>query len=343
MKIIEPSYYILRRKHMGPLECIESAARLAYKSENKITEDSAKPFCDMLLKREHYPVFEFANLHFKFNGFISFEDAKNITYQQHVLDFAMITRSFPHLNVTEKLEITHNIGLQKVVYISGTVRAFAEALNKPLSVAAQHSSNLIWSTFVDFYHKYAEEHGLPAGIPKKTDYWPTWYNKIEFKALRVGEVLRDLDIHEQERHLMVPVHFICSRAISHELVRHRPCSFIQQSQRYCNYSYERFGREVTFIKPSAFFPDNSPEYAIWEKSMQAAESAYMEMLDKGCTPQAARNVLPNSCATEIIVYATLKEWKHILSLRTNPAADPAMRQLMLPLNQKLFFALDCFE
>ena len=77
--------------------------------------------------------------------------------------------------------------------------------------------------------------------------------------------------------------------------------------------------------------------------MQKAESVYMDMLDKGCTPQAARNVLPNSCATEIIVYATLKEWEHIMSLRTSPRADPAMKQLMLPLNTRLFFSLDCFE
>ena len=343
MKIIEPSYQILRRKHISHLKRIESAARVAYKSEDRITDDSAKPFCDSLLKKEHYPVFEFANIHIKFNGFLTFEDAKNIAYRQYVSDFAMMAKSFPHLNVTEKLEITHNVGLQKVVYISGTVRAFAEALNKPLSVAAQYSTNLIWATLVDFYHKYAEEHGLPVGIPRKIECCPTWYNRVEFVSVRAEDILHSLDLHEQENHLMVPVHFICSRAISHELVRHRPCSFIQQSQRYCNYSNNKFGREITFIKPSAFFPDSSPEYSVWEKSMQSAENAYMEMLDKGCTPQAARNVLPNSCATEITVYATLKEWKHILSLRTIPAADPAMKQLMLPLNQKLFFALDCFE
>ena len=60
MKIIEPSAYVLRRKNKNVLQCIESAARIAYKSENKITPESAKPFCDMLLAKEHYPVFEFA-------------------------------------------------------------------------------------------------------------------------------------------------------------------------------------------------------------------------------------------------------------------------------------------
>ena len=343
MKIIEPNYQILRRKFMNPLQRIESAARLAYKSEDKITEDSAKSFCDMLLSKQHYPVFEFANLHFKFAGFKDFEDAKNITYHQQVLDFAMIARSFPHLNVTEKMEITKNVGLQKVVYVSGTVRAFAEAFSTPLNVSAQHSTNLIWSTFADFYHKYAEENGLPPGIPKAFDYGVAWYNKVDFKVMRVGEMFHSLDLHEQERHFMVPVKFTCSRAISHELVRHRPCSFIQQSQRYCNYSNEKFGKEITFIKPSAFFHEKSHEYEMWENCMQVAEDTYMKMLGWGCTPQAASNVLPNSCATEIIIYTTLKEWKHILSLRTSPAADPAMRQLMLPLNQRLFSALDCFE
>lgn len=343
MKIVEPDFQILRRKFMTPLQCIESAARTAYKSEDKITKGSAQEFCNRLLDKKHYPVFEFANLHFKFKGFRSFEDAKNIQYHKHVLEFSMLVRSFPHLHVTEKMEIMPETGMQKVIYISGTVRAFAEAFGTPLDVTATYSTNLIWASFADYYQQYAKENELPVGIPEPIDYRLSWKDKVVFTTVRVGELFHDLTPDEQDEHFMVPVKFICSRAVSHELVRHRPCSFIQQSQRYCNYSGNRFGNEVTFIKPSAFFPDSSPEYRVWEDSMATAERAYMTMLRGGCTPQAARNVLPNSCATEIIVYATLTEWKHIMRLRAHPAADPAMQQLMLPLNKKLFFTLDCFE
>lgn len=343
MKVQDPDYQILRRKSMTPLQKIESAARLAYKSEDKITKESAAPFCLKLLENRHYPVFEFCNLHFKFNGFLDFEDARKEEYKQTVLEFILIAKSFKYLSVTEKLETTKNGSLQTAVYLSGTVRAFAEACSGIMNVPAKCSANLIWLTLCNYYQEYADKEGLPIGIPEVRISEITWYDKISFSVLEPHDLFRSLNENEQKKHFMVPVKFICSRAVSHELVRHRPCSFIQASQRYCNYSHEKFGREVTFITPSAFFPSNSPEYKIWEESMQRAESVYMDMLDKGCTPQAARNVLPNSCATEIIVYATLKEWEHIMSLRTSPRADPAMKQLMLPLNTRLFFSLDCFE
>ena len=331
MKIIEPSAYVLRRKNKNVLQCIESAARIAYKSENKITPESAKPFCDMLLAKKHYPVFEFANLHFKFCGYTEIECAQRDEYRKKVDEFALILRAHPYLHVTEKMEVYPKVGLQKAVYISGTVRAF------------EYSDNLIWAGFVCYLQNYFTEEGLPEGIPEKIFYCNIWKDKLSFATVRTGELFINLDEAEYLRHFMVGVHFTCSRAVSHELVRHRPCSFIQQSQRYCNYGNERFGREVTFIKPSAFYPEGSPEYKIWEESMAQAEKSYMKLLDKGCTPQSARNVLPNSCATEIIMYATIQEWLHILKLRTSTAADPAMQQVMKPLNQKLIFSLDCFE
>ena len=343
MKIIEPSAYVLRRKNKNVLQCIESAARIAYKSENKITPESAKPFCDMLLAKEHYPVFEFANLHFKFCGYTEIECAQKDEYRKKIDEFALILRAHPYLHVTEKMEVRPKVGLQKAVYVSGTVRAFEEAIGNPLEVCAKYSDNLIWAGFVCYLQNYFIEEGLPEGIPEKIFYCNLWKDKLAFAPVRTGELFVNLDEAEYLQHFMAGVHFTCSRAVSHELVRHRPCSFIQQSQRYCNYSNERFGREVTFIKPSAFYPEGSPEYKVWEESMTQAEKSYMELLDKGCTPQSARNVLPNSCATEIIMYATITEWLHILKLRTSPAADPAMQQLMKPLNQKLIFALDCFE
>ena len=70
---------------------------------------------------------------------------------------------------------------------------------------------------------------------------------------------------------------------------------------------------------------------LWEYQMQEAETAYLAMLENGATPQEARTVLPNSCKTELIVYATLPEWKHIFKLRCSPAADPSMTEVMIPL------------
>ncbi|MCI5114762.1 MAG: hypothetical protein D3912_08045 [Candidatus Electrothrix sp. AX1] len=107
--------------------------------------------------------------------------------------------------------------------------------------------------------------------------------------------------------------------------------FVHNSQRYCRYSEDKFGSEVSFIKPM-FFSKGSPEYMLWEKAMQETEQLYLQLLETS-TPQAARTVLPNSCKTELIVYANLKEWQHIFHLRTTKAAEPSMREVMIPLQE----------
>ena len=146
--------------------------------------------------------------------------------------------------------------------------------------------------------------------------------------------LAELDqfpLHKLVKHRHIAVKFIVNRAVTHEVVRHRPCSFLQESQRYCRYSDDKFGSEVTFIQPM-FFAEDSPEYALWEKAMLETEQLYLKLLETS-TPQAARTVLPNSCKTELIVYANLEEWRHIFSLRTTKAAEPSMREVMIPLQE----------
>jgi thymidylate synthase (FAD) len=125
---------------------------------------------------------------------------------------------------------------------------------------------------------------------------------------------------------------VVNRAITHEIVRHRPVSYLQESQRYCRYSQDKFGNEVTFIKPM-FFQDGSAEYGLWEKAMQDTEKIYLNLLESS-SPQAARTVLPNSCKTELITFANLLEWLHIFKLRTSKGAEPSMREVMIPLLHK---------
>jgi thymidylate synthase (FAD) len=135
------------------------------------------------------------------------------------------------------------------------------------------------------------------------------------------------------RHRFVSVRFIVNRAVTHELVRHRPCSFLQESQRYCRYSHDKFDNQVTFIKPM-FFQEESKEYGLWKLAMELAEVTYLKLLETS-TPQAARTVLPNSCKTEIIVFCNLAEWQHIFALRTSPSAEPSMREIMIPLQKEM--------
>jgi thymidylate synthase (FAD) len=86
---------------------------------------------------------------------------------------------------------------------------------------------------------------------------------------------------------------------------------------------------VSFIKPM-FFKEGSEEYKIWEQAMVETEKLYLKLLETS-SPQAARTVLPNSCKTELIAYTNLMEWLHIFKLRTAKAAEPSMREVMIPL------------
>lgn len=135
-------------------------------------------------------------------------------------------------------------------------------------------------------------------------------------------------------HESFTVKFVVDRGVSHELVRHRLASFCQESTRYCNYSKDDFGSEITFILP--FFLDyKSPGWNAWQEAMKSAEDAYFKMLDIGHTPQEARSVLPNSLKTEVVMTCNIREWRHFFKLRTAMAAHPQMREITRPLLDEL--------
>lgn len=131
------------------------------------------------------------------------------------------------------------------------------------------------------------------------------------------------------------VKFVCDRAVSHELVRHRLASFAQESQRYCNYSKDKFDNNVTFIQPWWMDEEDDIGYSVWKKSCLQAERAYFDLLNFGYSPQQARGVLPNCTKTEIVVTANYREWRHILKLRTASDAHPDMRAMMQGLLDEL--------
>lgn len=149
-------------------------------------------------------------------------------------------------------------------------------------------------------------------------------------AKKLIRMLIDREHEAMLEHGSISVLFICDRGVSHELVRHRIASFAQESTRYCNYSKDKFGNELTFIEPFDSMM-RSFNRTFWISSLAKAEMEYLHMLEHGETPQTARTVLPNSLKTEIIVTANYREWRHILWLRSAPSAHPQMRELMIPL------------
>ena len=142
-------------------------------------------------------------------------------------------------------------------------------------------------------------------------------------------------------HAHVMVRFTVDRGVSHEIVRHRVASFAQESTRYCNYSKDKFGNEVTFIEP-CFWDDEGhiTEMKAWMLMMTEAEELYMAYQQQKIPPQEARSVLPNSLKTEVIMTANIREWRHFFRLRAaceTGMPHPQMLEVAVPLFMKFCY------
>lgn len=114
-----------------------------------------------------------------------------------------------------------------------------------------------------------------------------------------------------------------------DLTRHRFGSFSVESTRYCSYDKDKYGNEISFINPS--YIEDKEIYNTWKKTMEEIEKNYMKMKELGATTDMCREILPHSTAAEYAMTANIREWKHILSLRTTKHVHPAIRQVLIPL------------
>lgn len=138
-------------------------------------------------------------------------------------------------------------------------------------------------------------------------------------------------------HYSISVRFVVDRGVSHEIVRHRMASYAQESTRYCNYGNAKFGNDIMFVQPEAF-EKGSVRYEIWRDACEAAEWAYFALRKDGATPEVARDVLPMSLKTELVMTANLREWRHFLALRavgTTGKPHPQIKQVAVPLLREL--------
>lgn len=301
MKVIPPSFEIMdEQDRQEPAVRIEACGRLCYKSEDRISADSAPVFVRNIIKQGHNSVLEMAAASLR----VSF-DTEMLANQL----FATLPKY---------LQIDRTV--KKELLISGTIRAFRDFFqsNPSLKIA---------KAITAFLHQHQPL--LFADLTPKHGWMPQEGVMVEKIPLsQVDQLSADL----LAKHRYVGVKFVVNRAVTHEIVRHRPCSYLQESQRYCRYSDQKFDNQVTFIKPM-FFEEGSLEYELWQEAMLATEKIYLKLLETS-SPQAARTVLPNSCKTELITYANLLEWSHIFRLRTSTAAEPSMREVMNPLFER---------
>lgn len=151
---------------------------------------------------------------------------------------------------------------------------------------------------------------------------------------REGKILSEEEIDKlpitiYEKIKNVTVRIVTDRGVTHEIVRHRLASYAQESTRYCNYANDKFGKELTFIKPL----DYNKFSEIYDRSFSQSEKNYFELLENGSSPEMARGVLPSKLKATIIMTADIEEWKVFFALRCDSRAHPDMRQISIPMQE----------
>lgn len=279
MKLIESSVQIIEEK--DPYKMIELAGRTCYKSEDKITENSAKEFVDRMIKLGHGAMLEHGTIYLKIDK----------TEDGHLPPARLYWSDGNHKKYTRVRKHGNSI------YVTTNLRVIVEN------------------------------------------------NRLDDLQYQVEPTE-----HHEKR---ITAKFICDRGVSHEFVRHRVFSFAQESTRYCDYSKDKFGNDITYIIPSWLdLPEG--KYSDWDndwcdvselkllypevdnlsdpancflQSIKNAEYYYFMLINRGWKPQQARQVLPNATKTELVMTGFESDWEHFFELRCSGAAHPDAKKL----------------
>lgn len=300
------------------LRLVEISGRTAYKSEDKITDDSAKSFVLMLKKHNHLSVLEHSNIVFKIEEDPSSDAAGKSFRAKELQDFLL--RTLKDRNVYHRFFplSEHHGGFAA----AGNFRSWMETVDylKELgSPAGQFLSGCLSRFYPNLFP--------PEGVP------PTGMPGCRVSLMEEGE---QLDLLRRAPHSDLPVFvfkFICDRGITHEVVRHRVFSFTQESTRYVNYK----NKGMTVILPEElhpFFDDSSgqlnrsdPTADKWYVRIATLFDWYQEDIGRGLRPEIARDILPNLLKSEIFVSGRWSGWKHFVGLRDSRQAHPRIRSI----------------
>lgn len=284
MNLIKPKFEILEQQPGidGIYKMIELAGRTCYRSEDKITLDSATAFVDRMIKSGHGAMLEHGTVYLEVPCYES--NFTDDIVERYITNKYSIVR--------DKYGITTSIfQFDSTAYITTNLRVLVEN---------------------------------------------GWTDDLKY-------ICEPTEYHEKR----ITVRFICDRGVSHEFVRHRVFSFAQESTRYCNYSKDKFGNELTFIQPcylneaelAQYGPyhlvsrNKSPE-SIFICSLNNAEKDYLTLIESGWKAQEARAVLPNALKTELVMTGFVTDWKHFFKLRDAGSAHPQAQELAKPLHEE---------
>lgn len=313
MRVVEPESMRLDTTGLTPYQIIEMVGRTCYKSTDKIDGNSAVKFVQDLLGRQHTAMLEHAHIYYKMADWLgqNFTEALNII-DEHVCGVKVRVRNY--FNISK---------LDKCVVVSGSFRSFIALWTNKMNQVNDREN-------IGYYPAHAEAcasimHLVSSTYPEifsaiqKPSDLPIAANEITVEDLydiADAEFAHNSAAHDEflSRHVVHTCWFTCDRGVSHEFVRHRPCAFGQESTRYCNYAKDKFGNEITVIRP-VFFEPGTEDYKTWYEGCLHDEEAYFKLINNGRIAQEARDNLPNSTKTEIWITANEEEWQHILNLR----------------------------
>lgn len=329
MKIINAKYEFINEPNVT--KKIERIARICYKSEDKIGEDTDLKMVNSLIARQHTAMLEHASV-------ALIIDRANYNYLSQIKE--TMETCCTNMNIPENcyLRFTYTTVTDETnticrrYIVSGNIRAwyhvFVFAKNYGFGIQ-ENVFNTVNDAANHIFDIFQDNVGISKGYEHffKTS-TPFTYLVTDFNILTKKERM----VHED-----ISILFIVDRGITHELVRHRDCSFAQESTRYCNYSFGKFGNEITVIEP-CFYVGRDDEYNAWISAMEDAEKHYFDLINAGSKPQEARDVLPTSVKAEIVMTTNLREWKHIFNLRAYDSTGPAhlqIKEVMVPCVKEL--------
>lgn len=200
----------------------------------------------------------------------------------------------------------YNINLEDIIHIPALhFKSLGMSPNTVnLNISMSHLYNPKWSKYPDVFHLFQIlKNVVESEFKPDIDYIRP--SNIKF--------IQETSYEIQASHLTMK--FIVDRGISHELVRHR-CAAAQSSTRYCDYSKDKFGSEITFVKPSEYDSWTGQVKTMFDESMQQAENTYLWLVTKGkLTPEIARSWLPHALMTEVVLTMDVDQWNHFFDLR----------------------------
>lgn len=149
----------------------------------------------------------------------------------------------------------------------------------------------------------------------------------EGSHLKLVKTILDSHHYSTIEHVSISVRVICSRACLAQWTRHRHMSYSVESQRYCNYSRDKFDNSITFIRPIKYYDFSTEQKFLFDQSMEECEQQYLKLIAAGLKAQEARNVLNNAAKTEMVVTANLRAWRDFLIKRTDISAQDEIRAI----------------